>query len=92
MGSNDGKCFWPELLICFEKLMNIKCNGHFSLKHERIQRNLNAIVIHSSNTNLHIYIVHVHVGIIVIAGAYERREAARRSVKLQYPSVVESHF
>ena len=26
------------------------------------------------------------------SGAYEHREAARRSIKLQYPFVVESHF
>ena len=30
--------------------------------------------------------------VLVEPGAYERREAARSSIKLHQPSVVESHF
>ena len=39
----------------FEKLMNIKCNGHLieKLKHmTEIQRNLDAIIIHNSKTDV----------------------------------------
>ena len=36
--------------------------------------------------------IHTYICFYVVPGADERREAAQRSVKLQYPSVIESHF